>query len=344
MFPKRVHKSTETLILESGKALSELQITFTDEGPLDAPVIWFCHALTANSDPSEWWPGLVGKGKRFDPEHCRLICANVLGSAYGSTGPTTKFPGMRHPWCHLFPEITIRDMVAVHEVLRKHLEVDKIHLVIGGSLGGQQALEWTVSQPDVVENLALLASNAHHSPWGIAFNEAQRMAIRADRTFFNQSLDGGKQGLRAARAIAMLSYRNYQAYSERQAEEDNNQIDNYRVKTYLHHQGDKLADRFNVHSYYLLSKAMDSHNIGRGRKSLAAVLREVKAPTLVIGIRSDVLFPVIEQEFLAQHIPNSDLQVLESTFGHDGFLLEYEQIQSALDQFLPQPHLISIPS
>jgi homoserine O-acetyltransferase len=209
--------------LDLGGVLPELTIGYHTHGQLNESknnVIWICHALTANSDPMEWWPGLVGPGKLFDPEKHFIVCANMLGSCYGTTGPLSINPATGSPWYLDFPKITIRDMVAAHEILRQHLGIDKIHTAIGGSIGGHQAMEWAISRPALFENLVLLATNAVITPWAIAFNHSQRLAIEADPTFHQGIPDGGSSGLRAARSIALLSYRNRQTYNRTQQETD----------------------------------------------------------------------------------------------------------------------------
>ena len=322
--------------LEKGFELPELQIVYHTYGKLNAEksnVIWVCHALTANSNPVEWWPELIGDGFFFNPDEHFIICANVLGSCYGTTGPLSLNPVTEKPYFNDFGEVTIRDMVALHILLANHLGIDEIHTLIGGSLGGQQALEWAIIEPDRIKNLILLATNAFHSPWGIAFNEAQRLALRSDKTFYNREPSGGKDGLKAARAIALLSYRTYSAYCQTQEETDTNKTDDFKASSYQRYQGEKLINRFNAHSYYCLSKTMDSHNVGRNRKSMVDALQSIKANTLVIAIESDILFPKGEQEFLAQHINKAQFACINSFFGHDGFLIETKAISKELKLF-----------
>ena len=297
-------------------------------------MVWVCHALTANADVLSWWPGLVGPSCHFDPAEWFIVCANVLGSCYGSTGPLDADPATGQARFQHFPLITIRDLVAAHEALRQELGLTDIHTLIGGSLGGQQALEWAVQRPELFGNLVVIATNARHSAWGIAFNEAQRMAIEADPTYTAGQPGGGDNGLRAARAIALLSYRSYPAYAETQTETDDNQLPReYRASAYQRYQGDKLVSRFDAYSYVALSRAMDSHHLGRGRGGVPAALGRIGARTLVLGITSDVLFPLSEQQELASHIPGAMYAELDSRFGHDGFLLETAAITHFLELF-----------
>jgi homoserine O-acetyltransferase len=225
-------------------------------------------------------------------------------------------------------------MVKAHQLLANHLGIAKIEVLIGGSLGGQQASEWAIIQPDLIRNLVLIASNAKHSPWGIAFNESQRLAMTADESFYPGSPNGGEKGLKAARSIALLSYRSYKAYNISQQEDSDDHIDNYRASSYQNYQGDKLVNRFNAYSYWYLSKAMDSHKVGRNRGGVEKALSLIKARTLVIGIKSDVLFPIDEQRYLFQHIPQSAFAEFESFYGHDGFLIETESLTNIIRSFL----------
>ncbi|NLA15619.1 MAG: alpha/beta fold hydrolase [Bacteroidales bacterium] len=338
--------------LEGGSVLPGIRVRYhcSPGSHHNRRVIWICHALTANSNPCDWWPTLVGKGKFFDPFREFIICANVIGSCYGSTQPDGPD----------FPLITIRDMVQAHELLRRELGIEEIHLLIGGSSGGFQAVEWAVSNPSLIKNLCLIACSARISPWATALNESQRMALLADSTFANgnssaadgssttassdKAADGssssktangaGRQGLAAARSIALLSYRSYEGYCQTQAEACNNVLTATRACSYQQYQGEKLANRFCAYSYYVLTRSLDSHNVGRGRSSVEKALSQIAARTLCIGIDSDLLFPLSEIDFMARHIPEARKEVITSDFGHDGFLLEYEQITSSLCKFL----------
>ena len=234
--------------------------------------------------------------------------------------------------------ITVRDIVNAHRLLQQYLGIKKIHIGIGGSLGGQQLLEWAVMEPALFEILMPIATNAKFSPWGIAFNESQRMAIEADKTLYDLHPEAGKKGLAAARAIAMLSYRNYRTYDNAQQDKAS-QIDDFRASSYQRYQGLKLVKRFEPLSYLSLSKSMDSHDIGRDRGGLKKALGKISANTLIIGITSDILFPVNEQEFLAQYIPVSQLEIIDSDYGHDGFLIEYGQLTYLISQFLNKHNL-----
>jgi homoserine O-acetyltransferase len=322
--------------LESGESLPGFQLKYTTLGRLNAErdnVIWVCHALTGNSDFTDWWGGLFTVDGPFDPSKNFIICANILGGCYGSTGPLSLNPKTGKTYYHDFPTLTIRDVVKAFDLLRQELKIQKIHTLLGGSLGGQQVLEWAIAQPDVFEHIIPMACNASHSPWGIAFNEAQRLAIEADATWKEKDPRAGINGLKAARAIGMLSYRQYEIYQQTQSEKNNEVIDDFRASTYQRYQGDKLANRFNAFTYWTLSKIMDSHNVGRKRENIESTLKLIKAKTLIVGIDSDYLFPLHEQKYLAAHIPGAQLEVISSLYGHDGFLVEFEHMKKIIKHY-----------
>ncbi len=335
--PPIIWKVDQPFTLESGTTLPELEIAYHAYGQLSAAgdnVIWICHALTGNSDAMDWWSGMVGEDKLLDPRRYFIVCANILGSCYGTTGSGSVDPSTGEAYRQHFPLVTIRDMVGAHELLRRHLGIEQIYLAIGGSMGGQQVLEWAVQSPNLFKYLILLATNARHSPWGIAFNESQRMAIYADQTLYDNTPQAGQKGLETARAIAMLSYRAYGTYLHTQLDPDDGKMEEFRASTYQRYQGWKLWNRFNVFAYLTLSKAMDSHNLARNRGSLESVLARIMAKTLVVGIESDILFPISEQKFLAAHIPGAELTLLDSLYGHDGFLIEFAEIEARIQKFM----------
>lgn len=326
----------EDFKLESGQKLSGVQIAYHTYGELNetkSNVVWICHALTASSDAADWWPGLVGKGKCFDPEQHFIVCANVLGSCYGTTGPLSENSDGK-TYYQDFPDITVRDMVHAHIVLRKHLGVESIQTITGGSIGGFQALEWSIMEPHRIKNLIVIASGAKSTAWNIGLNEAQRMAIRADKSFYEKTSKGGKEGMKAARAMALLSYRNAAAYNQTQPHESEDTVDGLQAASYQRYQGEKLANRFNAYSYYFLTRSFDSHHVGRGRGGLKKALLEVRAKTLIIAIDTDILFPEPDQLIMRDNIPGAQLTWIHSDFGHDGFLLEYEALNRSVNGFL----------
>lgn len=316
--------------LELGQSIPQLEIAYhISEEEIDPakPVVWICHALTANSDAQDWWPGLVGSGKLLDPQKYTLICANIIGSCYGTTGPESINPNTGKPWLNSFPLPTVRDWARAHDLLREHLGIERIHLLMGGSIGGFQALEWAIENPTAIENLMLVATSYMATPWAIAINETQRMAIEADASFHNGDIHGGKAGLAAARGLGLLTYRGYEAYNKTQQEQHNSAIRNFRAASYQRYQGKKLVDRFSAHAYHLITRAQDTHNVTRDRESLSSALSKITAKTLCVGISTDILFPPIEQKTMANHIPNAVYAEIESDFGHDGFLIEFEKLE-----------------
>lgn len=322
--------------LESGQHLPGFTLAYKTWGKLNKEkdnVIWVCHALTANADAEDWWPGMIGAEKLYDPAKYFIVCANILGSCYGSTGPLSINPETGKPFYHSFPFLTVRDLVGSLDLLRKHLGIEHIHTLIGGSLGGQQAIEWAVSSPDLAKHLIVVASNAQSSPWGIAFRESQRLAIEADPTWKENRADAAANGLKAARSIALLSYRNYITYGQTQKEDNDDKVNDFKATSYQQYQGDKLVKRFNAFSYYTISKIMDSHNVGRGRGGVRQALAGIKAKTLAVGITSDLLFPASESRFTAENVPGAVYEEINSLYGHDGFLIEVPKLTIAIQNF-----------
>lgn len=339
----------KSFTLESGKTLPGFHLAYTTLGKLNADksnVVWVFHALTANSNPTEWWPGLVGEKKLFNPEKYFIVCVNIPGSCYGSISPLDNDPLTGKPYYHSFPMFTTRDMARTYRLLKDHLGLKKIHIGVGGSLGGQQLLEWAIEEPHLFEFIFPIATNAEHSPWGIAFNASQRWCIENDPTWKEEHVDAGLEGMKIARSIALISYRQYETYSKSQhgvtTETEDAPVDKqiFKAETYQRYQGEKLAKRFNAFSYYFLCLTIAKHNVGRGRDSVRAALQSIKAKTLVISISSDILYPTSEQELLAAYIPNAQLKVIDSFYGHDGFLLEYETIETLIKEFMAQNNVV----
>lgn len=323
---------------EAGGTIDGLRIAFhTSAKEYDGKrkVLWICHALTANSDPEDWWPQLVGPGKLLDTEKFFIVCVNMLGSPYGTSGPSSTNPETGKPYFFSFPRFTIRDMITASIEVRKHLGVKTIDLMIGSSIGGFQAVEWAVMEPQVFRNLALMATDVRVSPWLSASAEAQRMALEADGTFREaKSLDGGKEGLKCARAQALISYRCYESYCLTQSEADADTLFAAKASSYERYQGEKLAKRFDAYSYWSLCNSLDSHNVGRGRGGVDAALGSIEAKTTVVSVDSDGLFPKKAMDEWAPLIPESRNITVTSQFGHDGFLLESKQIGGILDSII----------
>lgn len=323
--------------LENGKQLIDPVVAYHTFGQINAErdnIIWACHALTANSNVFEWWPGLFGDNELFNPGEHFIVCANILGSHYGTTGPLSDNPITGEKYYHDFPQITIRDMVGMHKLLAKELGIEKIKLILGGSMGGQQAMEWAIMEPSRFENAAFIATSAAHTPWGVAFNESQRMAIEVDPTWKLRTDQAGIEGMKTARSIALLSYRNYQTYGHSQKPTDGEMIYPDRAPSYQRYQGKKLARRFNAFSYWHLSKAMDSHNIGRKRNGIENALSKIRANVIVLSLERDLLFPLADQLRIWKAIPGSTHHVIPSIYGHDGFLLETKKISAILYKYL----------
>lgn len=342
MSDHQIFEYRKPFALESGITLPGYQLAYHTYGTLNAQrnnVVWIFHALTANSDAVSWWPGLAGPSKLFDPVQYFIVCVNMPGSCYGSVGPLERKPDSEELYYHDFPAFTIRDMVHAYQPLRQYLGIAQIHIGIGGSMGGQQLLEWAIEEPEAFEYIIPIATNAWHSAWGKAFNASQRWCIEADPTWQQSMPEAGAEGMKVARSVALLSYRHYQTYDLFQSDDAPYPVGQYKAGSYQQYQGEKLARRFNAFSYHRLSASMDSHHVGRGRHDAPTALRSITAKTLVIGIETDILFPVSEQQYLAQHIPGARLAVINSLYGHDGFLLEFEIIEKEITAFVKTERL-----
>lgn len=322
--------------LELGGELPELAIAYHTYGTLNADksnVVWVCHALTANSDVKDWWPHTVEEGKFLDPADNFIICANILGSPYGTTAPLHVNPATGKPYFKDFPAYTIRDIVNAHRVLADALGIEEIDTLVGCSVGGFQAIEWAVMEPERFKKLALMATDAIATPWTIAIDETQRMCIEADATFGNPVPSAGRKGLAAARAIGLLSYRGYYGYNLTQ--KDTEELPEvHRACSYQQYQGEKLCRRFDAYSYYAILNAFDTHDVGRGRGGLENALKRIKARTMVIGLETDIVFPPSEMRQLCAKIPGAVYGEIRSPFGHDGFLVEHGQLNELLRPFM----------
>ena len=326
----------EPLELENGSVLPSLTVAYTTYGtmsPARDNIIWVCHALTADSRVDEWWPHTVERGKFLDPERWFIICANILGSHYGTTGPLSVNPLTGRKWYGDFPQFTVRDMVSCHRRLARRLGIEHVELLIGSSIGGFQAMEWCVQCPDFARRAAFIATTVRSDAWAIAFDESQRMAIEADATFGAAADDAASAGMRAARSIALLSYRGREAYNLTQ-DDTSGRLSGFRATTYQQHQGDKLCRRFNAYSYYRLTQAVDSHDISRGRGTVEEVLSGIRPECLVVSITSDILFPPSAHEVMVRCIPSATYRTIDSSFGHDGFLVEHEQLDAIISEFM----------
>lgn len=328
----QIYHHLHAVHLEQGATLPAVQIAYHTFGTLNATkdnVIWVFHPLTANSDPTEWWKGVVGKHTWIDPQKYFIVCANVLGSFYGSTNPLTENPQSRQVYGTNFPLFTVRDVVELHHLLRKYLGVEQVKVAIGGSFGGYQALEFALMAKERIQSLFLLATSARATAWSMAIHNAQRMAIETDLTWRENTPKAGIQGLKTAQSIGLLSCRTIQSYIDQQTEEDT-KLEHHHV----HSHREKLEKRFHAQCYWYLTKCLDSHHIGRGRGGLEFTLRQLRIPCTVVGINSDMLIPTTEQRFLAKNLPLGKYYEVVSCFGHDGFLIEIEAINAILKEHL----------
>lgn len=326
--------SPTPFLLESGETISEIDIAYHTYGTLNEKkdnVVWVCHALTANSDVVDWWPHTVETGCFLDPDKWFVVCANILGSCYGSTGPTSINPATGEPYYDEFPRLTIRDMVNAHLLLADALGIKRIHTLVGCSVGGFQAIEWAAMQPERFDNLVFLATSAKASPWSIAIDETQRMAILSDKTYGEKRPDAARDGLAAARAIGLLTYRGPWGYNQTQQDSPSDSIPkSHRACTYQQYQGEKLCRRFDAYSYMAILDAFDTHDIGRGRGGVTEALSKIKAPAIVIGITTDIIFTPDEMRQLTAMLPKAEYFELQSEFGHDGFLVEHKKLNEIL--------------
>jgi len=335
------------LQLERGASLPGVTVAYETWGTLDAArsnAVLVLHALTGDSHATGpegpghptpgWWDPLIGPGAAIDTDRFFVVSPNVLGGCQGTTGPSSTAPDGQ-PWGSRFPRLTIRDQVAAEVLLADRLGIDRWAGVVGGSMGGMRVLEWCVGHPHRVERAAVLAVGAAATAEQVALCSVQCRAIRLDPDFaggdYYRSGRAPVSGMALARGIGQITYRTEHEFDERfgrrpQWEEDPLEGGRFAVESYLEHQGEKLAARFDPNSYLVLSEAMNSHDVGRGRGGLAAALSRVTASVAVAGIDTDRLYPLALQAGLAERLPGDrEVTVIRSVFGHDGFLLEAEQ-------------------
>lgn len=299
-------------------------------------VVWVCHALTGNSNPEDWWPEMVGPGCLFDPDRYFIVCVSMLCSPYGECNPATINPATGRPYLLDFPKTTVRDVVNANICVRKHLGIEKIDMMLGPSIGGFQTVEWTCMEPDVILNSVFLATSVKALPFLTAFNESQRMALRADSSFMAaEDIHGGEAGLMCARSIALISYRTSMGYNVSQEEPDVDVLFSDRAASYQRYQGLKLVNRgFDAYGYWYLSYILDSMNVGRGRGGVENALRSIRANCILIGITTDQLFPSELLREASEMIPHASFHEIDSIFGHDGFLIENDQLDAILRPYV----------
>ena len=358
----KVATQENPLRLEYGGILSDVCVTFETYGELNAAkdnAVLLCHALTGSAHAAGvqgvtargsaqegevpgWWDPLIGPGKAIDTRRHFVLCPNVLGGCYGTTGPSSPDPGTGEPYRLNFPRYTVRDMVAVQARLLDLLGIDSVRAVIGGSMGGMQALEWAATHPERVRGLVSIAVGARHSAWAIGLNEVARRAITSDPAWRGGDYAQGSQpeaGLGLARAVAMLSYRSVDSLEakfgrERVSASRDLLAHSFEIESYLDYQGVKLVKRFDANTYLYLTKAMDDFDLAEGRGRLKNVLQKMTMPSLIMGITSDVLYPEPEQLALVAGLPNAEYARISSPHGHDAFLIEFPQLAARLRRFL----------
>jgi homoserine O-acetyltransferase/O-succinyltransferase len=342
----------EPFYFESGKSIPSVSVAYETYGKLNADgtnAVLICHALTGDAHASSynnpggragWWDGVIGKGKAFDPEKYFIVCSNFLGGCYGTSGPASINPSTNKPYRLDFPQMTVRDMVNLQHKLVQHLGIKKIRTIAGGSLGGMQALEWALLYPDIVESIIPIGTSAQHSAWAIGLNEIQRKAITDDPAW-----NGGNyspqpvNGLSTARMLAMMSYRSEINFANKfgrdiKSENNNSEKPFYEVESYLHYQGKKLVGRFDANTYIYITRAMDLNDVTFKRETLEKTLGKIKAKTLCVGIDTDFLYPAYEQKEIARNIPGAEYFEIKSPYGHDAFLIEFNQLNEAINNFL----------
>jgi homoserine O-acetyltransferase len=354
----RLDADDRPLALEGGGSLPGLTVAYETWGSLDgmrSNAVLVLHALTGDSHAvgpsgpghptSGWWEALIGPGAAIDTDRWFVVCPNVLGGCQGTTGPSSPAADGR-PWGARFPRLTIRDQVSAEVLLADRLGIDRWAGVIGGSMGGMRVLEWCVGQPDRVARAAVLAVGAAATAEQVALCSVQCRAVRLDPAFaggdYYGTGDAPVAGMALARGIGQISYRTDAEFSLRfgrtpQGDEDPLAGGRFAIESYLAYQGEKLAARFDPNSYVVLSEAMDSHDVGRGRGGTAAALAGVTAEVWVAGIDTDRLYPLALQSALAGCLPGDrPLTVIRSGFGHDGFLLESEQVGAVVRRALAE--------
>ncbi len=329
----------EPFITENGETIPRPTVAYQSWGKLNQTrdnAVFVCHALTGNTAADKWFGGLFGPGKTLDPQKQFIICPNVLGSCYGTSGPASTNPETGKIYRGDFPKITIRDIVRLQQRLADALDITGIEMLVGGSMGGMQALEWCIMD-DRPQSAVLIGMGKAHRPWAIGISHSQRQAIYNDPNWqdgYYPQDQPPKKGLALARMIAMVSYRHQDDYQQKFGRGLQPGNEQFEVESYLNYQGKKLVDRFDAVSYVRLTQAMDSHDIARNRTSYQKVLRAIDIPVLVIGITSDLLYPVVEQHELASMLPNGRYRKIKSPHGHDAFLIEFKQLNNIIRPFL----------
>ncbi|MGI6609548.1 MAG: homoserine O-acetyltransferase MetX [Limnochordia bacterium] len=348
-------------VLDCGLEFGPVTLAYETYGKLNAArdnAILVAHALTGDShcashgshDPEAgWWESLVGPGRVFDTRRYFVICSNVLGGCQGSTGPASYDPSTQEPYAMRFPVITIRDMVRAQKALVEHLGITRLASVVGGSMGGMQALTWAVEFPGAVDSLMVIAAPGRASSQSIAYNEVMRRAVMTDPQWKSgdyYGTPGPVNGLMTARMLGMITYQSDQSMMLKFGRGVvGNSIGDlfcmgtqFQVESYLHYQGTKLVERFDANTYLYLTRAIDLFDLSLGYASYEAALDRISCPVLVVGVSSDILYPTWQQEEIAALLRSQDKRVeyetIETPYGHDGFLIEFEKMVPVLKVFL----------
>lgn len=350
-------------VLEGGGMLRDIAIAYETWGEL-APdagnAVLVCHALTGDSHAAGpiaeghltpgWWDDMIGPGKALDTDRLFVVCVNTLGGCQGTTGPASAHPDTGRPYGSAFPVVSVRDWVRTQAAVANGLGVRQWLSVVGGSMGGMQVLEWGVMFPERVRSLVPIATAAAASAQQIAWWSTGRRIIRLDPRWRGGDYydappgDGPGEGLAMARMVSQITFRSDDVFTDRFGREVVEGLDGFtmwqrfQVERYLEYHGDKLARRFDANSYLLLTKAMDLHDIGRGRGGIDAALARITVPTLLLGVDSDMLYPTYQQRQIADGLaaagtPAEYVEV-HSPHGHDGFLIDVDQVGGAVSEFL----------
>jgi len=361
--------SKQDFQLENNQILPELEIAYETHGELNSEksnAILVCHALTGsahvtgeamypefmvkhtpllqsiNSSTPGWWKELIGPGNIFDTNKYCIISSNIIGSCYGSSGPLSTNPNTSKKYGSDFPQVTVRDMVRAQNRLIEYLDIKKLFLATGGSLGGMQVLEWAITFPEKTHSIIPIATSARHSDWSIGINHLARQAIINDSNFKDGHYTSQpSKGLSLARKVGMISYRTDKNFNDRfnyENVKENiaplNSHNTFQVENYLNYQGDKFVNRFDANSFLNLSVAMDLHDVSRERGNIGDTLGTIKCPALCIGVDTDVLYPAHEQKTIASQIPKAEYGEIKSIYGHDAFLIEFDQMSKIIKPFL----------
>jgi homoserine O-acetyltransferase len=351
-------------VLEGGGALRAISLAYETWGTL-APdagnAVLVCHALTGDSHASGpaveghatpgWWGSLLGPGRVLDTDKYFVVCANVLGGCQGSTGPASPHPDDGRPYASRFPVVSIRDWVRTQAALADHLGIETWLTAVGGSMGGMMVLEWAIMFPHRVRAVVPIAANVAATAQQIGWWSTGRRVLQLDPKFrggdYYDALpgDGPHEGLALARMISQITFRSDDVFTDRFGREVVEPLNGgfslwqrFEVERYLEYHGDKLVRRFDANSYLLLTKAMDLHDLGRGRGGLAPALSRIEVPVQAIGVSSDLLYPAYQSREIVEAVNaaggDAEYVELDSPHGHDAFLLEFDQVGEALTKFL----------